>query len=211
MPMIGQGTKINQLVITTTPHEQCQNPPIYHTCDTSAKLLAEQIQKNIHIAGSINRTIIDLNRLPSRYTTKFRNNIRTAIQSFISTIQPNDTKNIIYILDCHSFPPNTHSFYNIRISEPDIAILFDNPNHLIYMDELISTMADNQIKATKHIGINNDIIDEFSHINDQNITLIPVLIELNESINDPIKLRKIGESIDRWIINVNNFLFPTMD
>lgn len=212
---IGKFLTIKQLIVITTPHEKCEDNNIGHTCDTFARILAEQLKISlandsreiVYFKGNINRKKIDLNRLNSRDTI-FRKSITSYIIEHINKLITQNEARLIYILDCHSFPPG-NSFNNISINNPDIAILFDDCLQLIYVEELTDILNKNKIRSTKHIGNQNDIIDEFIEINKTylqyyKIKIMPILIEINEGI-DMNKLKIIGQSVNQWINNVNKY------
>lgn len=207
-----------QLVILTTPHEKCQEVKTNHYCDTYAIKLANKIREvvpqSIIFHGDINRTSVDLNRTVSR-DTDFRKNIRKKIRDQIEKIlslKLMDENKFIYVIDCHSFPAN--DFENLRIKNPDVALLFNSCLQLSLMEELTDTLKDNGISATKFLGGENDIIreaDSFnsaSYLNHTGIKIITVLVEVNETVSD-YKLNMVGQSIATWINKVNQFLLSS--
>lgn len=126
----------NQLIILTTPHAKC-NYKIEkykpHNCDFYAEkfankleqILSENKREIILYHGTINRTEIDLNRdasLDTNFRKRIRNRIKMKIKELAALDEYQNYSNIIYVIDCHSFP--SESFSNIRIKNPEIAILF---------------------------------------------------------------------------------------
>lgn len=195
-----------QLIILTTPHEKCPNYKHTHLCDFFAIKLANQLLESLKdettevmlFSGNINRSVVDLNRIAGR-NTEYRKNVKNTLLKKIK-----NSSFVTYVLDCHSFPPGD-SFQNIRTTNPDVTILFDDcKSQLLIIDELIETFRDNNILAIKLIGINNDIIDEYNSIKIPNRKIIPVLIELNENVDDD-KLKIIGKCINIWIKTINKY------
>jgi hypothetical protein len=211
LPIYG-GSDINELIILTTPHEKCIKTS-EHLCDTYAEKLAKELftilgmtkSEIILIHGTINRKFVDLNRIQGR-DTKFRQEIRNKVNNFIDNAKTNH--NIVYIIDCHSFPVEKHqyTFRDVRISKPEVSILFDDPIQLTLMEELTNILHDHGIAATKHMGTGNDIMDEFIHINKDDVRIVPVLIEVREDLDND-KMTLIGESVRQWIGTVNRYIF----
>lgn len=202
---------INQLIILTTPHETCIDH-INHYCDYYANKLAMTLKHiflfkkyNIKILhGNINRTRIDLNRIQSR-NTQFRKKLREIVDNFnIKT----DSHNIIYIIDCHSFPfeKNGNTFSTNDVKNPQTTILYDTDIEEKYANILKTILQKKNIDVTNLPGIHNDIIDEFSNIHKHNLHIIPILIEVREDLTD-IQLNDIADSINEWIIIINENLF----
>lgn len=216
---IAINTEPKQLIVLTIPHFVCINDTEKkHNCDYSAERLAESlkqvlIDKDVYFYnGNINRTFIDLNRIQSNKTDfrkVIRNRIKMKIKEIIATISSSKEENIIYILDCHSFP--SPSFSNIRFSDPQISILLANCEQLIYVDELTEIFRDYGIHATKHIGSGNAIIEEFYNFNKKyklekyNIKIIPILIEANESLTND-QMMVACHAIVKWISTVNKYI-----
>lgn len=210
------GTEIvKQLIILTTPHELCDLTIKGHFCDTSAILLSNQLKSSltndtneiIQIHGNINRKQLDLNRYASRNNSEFRNNIREQIQNHSNKVTDQFTiNNIIYILDCHSYPFNDN-FKDIISQESDITLLFDDTKYFIYNMALVDMLKENNIKTIILPGIKNDIIDEFGDLKIPNVKIIPMLIELNENTN---KIQVIGQIFNEWINKVNAYIIANI-
>lgn len=191
---------MNPLIVLTVPHAKC-NPNIHnHNCDLYAEKFADTlhavlVKSNKHVIthhGNINRLETDLNRIEARYT-EFRVNVRNTV---VNQLKKFSMGNMSYVLDCHSFP-NNRGYRNIRISNPDVMLLFDNTYNFIQIFELMELLRDNHIITILLPGSRNDIIDEFN-IMTQQIQIISVLIEVNESISD-IKLQTVCSTINNWI------------
>ncbi len=212
-----KNNNLKQLIVLTTPHETCAKID-GHNCDTYALKLANQFKKSLSnkdrdviiFHGDVNRTKVDLNRAESFYTP-FRQEIREKILYKINEIKNSSeisSNNIIYLLDCHSFP-NDDPYQNVRISNPDVAILFADCNQLLLTEELTDIFKDNNIKAVKLLASRDDIINEFIDLKykyiSYKIDIIPILIEINESVSNE-KLEMVGESISRWIDIVNKYI-----
>ncbi len=208
---------IKQLIILTTPHETCVNIPNQHNCDTHAKKLAEQLagslqndsRKIVTVHGNIDRNYIDLNRSFSRYFTHFRSAIRNRIKTQIDRLSAHNNStinNIIYLIDCHSFP-NSESFNTVRTKHPEIALLSGDPKDFVLVHELYDLLNENDIKVTIFPGIMDDIIDEAGDIDNSvnDIKIVPVLVEVNEAISDE-RIMKISGVFNDWITTVNEFL-----
>lgn len=213
---------MKQLIVLTVPHEKCTG--INQDCDLFALKLADQINislsnrsRNIEtFHGNINRDIIDLNRFEGRYTN-FRYSIREKILKFVKELIKNKSTSsiseskIIYLIDCHSFTPGGHKYGNVRIQNPEVSILFNKCSMIDIIEELTDLLKENDLVTTKHYGVIDDIIDEFIDYNNKfnlsrfNIKIIPILIEVNESIEEK-KIPRIGKAIHQWIITINKYL-----
>ncbi len=203
------GAPNEQLIMITVPHAKCEFPPD-HECDIAATKLATELAGSLNnryrmirtFTGTINRTSIDLNRVES-YDTTYRYDIRKQLAEYINSYPQS---HIIYIFDCHSFPDGNY-FANVRVTNPDLAILFDDCSQLTFMEELTDTLKEYGIKVTKHIGRDNNIIDEFNHYNIilRDYFIVAILLELNESISDA-KLKLIGRAINKWINTINKYI-----
>ena len=224
----GINIDLKQLIVITTSHEKCVSY-VQRDCDRNSRRLADQLLNTLSpdntkevvlFSGNINRIYdpvigygIDLNRREG-YNTDFRKMVRTKvldhIRKLINLRTYTNYNNIIYILDCHSFP-SSDSFDNIRTKNPDITILFDDCYQLILVEELTDIFRENGLAYTKLIGVNNDIIDEFINLNNNlelktlKIKIVPILLEINEQIEE-YKISLIGKSFYQWINNVNNYL-----
>lgn len=121
----------------------------------------------------------------SRFT-QFRKDINNVIISHKSN-------NLIFLIDCHSFPAN--NFQSISVKNPDMSILF-LPKYLMIIDDLYNDLRDSNILVTKFIGKGNDIIESSD---DYNRKIIPILLEVNE------KLLIISKCIDKWINKINEY------
>lgn len=222
---IGIAYQINadkQLVILTVPHFKCEpkiekNKP--HNCDYYADKLASKLYETlldethevIVYGGTINRSLLDLNRAES-FESNFRRRIRNRIKMKINEIKllpsPKNFSNIIYVIDCHSFPKG--HFNNIRITDPDVCILFSSCNQLVLVEELTDTFRDYGIVTTKFIGNRNDIINEYYEIDQKHdikknrIKIVPILVEINETVSDE-KITTICAAIKEWIITINKY------
>lgn len=208
-------SKIKNLVVITVPHGFCEkNIPktpdqFEHYCDTYGNNLADKLygtlknKYNIVIfKGDINRKIMDLNRIESRHT-KFRTSILHKIIDF--AIENIFNKNIIYLLDCHSYPATKpYSFSNISIQNPEVSLLFDDMKYLMFVDELVQILRKNGLVTTMHFGIYNDIMDEVLGIQLVNTVIVPILVEVREDLGDD-KIGKIAKSIEEWIGIVNQY------
>lgn len=193
----------DRLIILTTPHETCISN-VGHSCDYYAPILAKKLFDKLSdlgdiilIHGNINRKQIDLNRIESR-NTDFRNKIRQVVKDSINI----DKKNIIYLIDCHSFPvyiDRKYHFGTAEIPEPEVTILFDDPMQINIVYQLKLVLSARGLAVTALPGKKNDIIDEFIAI-DNETKIIPLLIEVREDLNDD-KLDLIGSAIKEWILN----------
>lgn len=222
-------TKPRRLIIITIPHTICDytKPRTEHVCDFEAEnfanilreVLEEDEINNVYFyRGNIIRTSTDLNRPKSLYTDyrkAIRNRVIMKIKEIKITYPSYPESNIIYIIDCHSFPSQSTSFQNIRYKNPDVTVIFTDCNQLIYMDELTEIFKEFNISASKVIGSNNSIIDEFYFIDayyqleKSNIKIVPVLIEINES-NTQQKMKSIGLAIKGWMPKVNNYIIENV-
>ena len=210
-----------QLIILTVPHSRCLKDvnKSQHTCDYVALKSANQIsmkvengiRKVVVLAADINRTVTDLNRIESsdsKYHTLLKEIVDVKITEILKNNVVNDN-NIIYIIDCHSFPG--YSFPNISITDPDVCILIANCLQLIYVEELTDTFKKYGIQVTTHPGAGNFIIEKyFSYDNHlletgYSIKIIPILIEFNENLNYK-KLLVICDCIEQWINKVNDYM-----
>jgi hypothetical protein len=213
---------MSQHIILTIPHETCVEKTKF--CDLAALKLANQLEISLAnqnriievFHGDINRQTVDLNRKYSR-ETRFRNTVRLYLLEYIKNLIQNKTdyniteEKIVYLIDCHSFTPGDHKYGNIRVSNPDISILFNQCSILNIIEELTDICKDHDLAVTKHYGIIDDIIDEFANYNNTfnlqkyGIKIIPILIELNENIEEK-RMHKIGLSINEWIKSINQYL-----
>lgn len=208
-------TKIKNLVVITVPHELCEkNIPktleqFEHYCDTYGNNLADELYNTLKnkynsvvFKGDINRKILDLNRIESRHT-KFRTSILHKIIDF--AIENIFNKNIIYLLDCHSYPATKpYSFSNVSVQNPEVALLFDDSRHLMFVDELAQILRRNGLMTTMHFGIYNDIMDEVLGLQLVNTIIVPILVEVREDLSDD-RVGKIVKSIEEWIGIVNQY------
>ncbi len=141
-----------------------------------------------------------------RYLTILRQDIRDKIGIQIDILEKRGTidhNNIIYVLDCHSFPKKS-KFRNIRISDPEVTLLFDNTIDFIYTYELAELLKDSNIKVVTLPGVRNDIIDEFSGKYSR-VRIISVLVEISETIDDQ-RLMYISKVFDKWINKINKYI-----
>lgn len=207
----GNVKNINQLVILTVPHETCIDH-IDHYCDYYANKLAMSLKNVLFkkyditiVHGNINRLQIDLNRIQSR-NTKFREKIREIVNQF--NIK-NKSNNIIYIIDCHSFPfekSGEYDFATDEVKDPQTTILYDTAIERKYANILESILRTKNINVTNLPGIHNDIIDEFSNIHKHDLHIIPILIEVREDLTNK-QLNDVANSVDQWITTINKDLF----
>lgn len=208
-----------QLIILTVPHSKCIENLNVHVCDFGAlkcaKIISEKLSgdqnETIILEANINRTILDLNRIKS-FNSDYRTKLRSTVIDKIKENEKLDIKNknrIIYIIDCHSFPDKTNDFSNVRIKNPDVAILMASCYQLNYAEEMTDILHELGISATKHLGNGNDIIEEFYSVNQKlkfgyNTIIIPLLLEFNEGLSDN-KIKIIGTGIGEWIESINKF------
>lgn len=205
---------MDQLVIISIPHELCiSENNINHLCDFGAKNFANILNNNlankkiILFDGNINRSNIDLNRISSRITTEFRWNIRELllkkIKSIILDKYPENNSRIIFVLDCHSYPPRNNNY-----ADYNMVILLDNYNYYPLVLILKNLLTNSGINIEIMAGEHNDIIDEIYqteqlyNLNKYNIFLIPLLLEINENL-DNSQLTKISKIINYWISGIN--------
>src|SRR5437588_192292 len=107
-----------KLIILTLPHFKCLNNKFNtfndHNCDIilpkisniMSKILSNDKRKIVILEGDINRQASDLNRIESS-GTNFDIQLEQLIETKIKEINYQNIKipnNIIYIIDCHSFP-----------------------------------------------------------------------------------------------------------
>ena len=223
-----------QLIVLTVPHYVCDDG-IEHPCDNYAAKLAETITDSIKSNsrdiviqyGDIPRKITDLNRNKySSISSNFRRKIRNLIEEKIKSIQINQVnqvnhEEIIYLIDCHSFPGK--SFANVRFENPDVSILMADCRQLTLVEELTDSLKEKGIKATKHLGKGNSIIEEFYFPDKTDGTqrapipertqrapipertrIIPILIEANE--NEDYNMKIVAECVNVWIEKINKFV-----
>lgn len=212
-----------QLIILSVPHELCLNKSNQdHLCDSGANNFSQILESilkspNREISvfhGNINRSYIDLNRIASRLTTEFRWDIREQIFNKIKYLIlnkiPIEDSKIIYLFDCHSYPPVDNHYANY-----EMVILLDNYKYLKPIQILQHNLIVNNIDCKIIRGITNDIIDEAYliektyNLNNLLIFLIPMLIEINENL-DNNKLIIICKIINQWIIAFNNYLVDNL-
>jgi hypothetical protein len=206
---------IKKYVILTTPHEVCAEPKD-HNCDLYANKLAKNLSDNLNknnimtlFHGNINRQTLDLNRVASYYSD-FRYELRSKVYDIINNAD-SKVMTILYVLDCHSFPAKNKryapSFPNLRIDNPEAAIIFSNCSFLLIVEELSDTFRDNGIISTKFWSNGNSIIDEFDRIYEKyhNIIIVPILIEVREDLTDE-KINLISKSVDQWINTTSKFI-----
>lgn len=204
------------LVIMTVPHEECDDEFTNHDCDPWAILIAQRLYNNLYnrviFHGDINRRYIDLNRIPSRFRTAFRNKIRQFTFEYLKAIIQNMIANkkitykTIFAIDCHSYP--RFGFSKANIKDPDVTILYDNTNYIDYLKLLVKMLNDNKIIAIMLPGVHNDIMDEFNDIQENfntimfGIRIIALLLEVNEKL-DANKLNIISNTVTDWIDTVD--------
>lgn len=198
-----------RLVVLTTPHFVCGTfDKTEHKCDFFADKFGFGLAKildGMEVAlytGNINRTEIDLNRSAGRKTS-YRQSIRNRIKLRIKELVLVNKPGVIFLIDCHSFPSG--SFSSIRVKNPEVCVLMADCLQLIYVEELTDIMRDYGITATKHPGKGNDIIEEFFKLDMDlrkskggKIRIMPVLIEINESISDD-HLHKVCLGVREWM------------
>lgn len=161
------------------------------------------VSRNIVLVeGDISRYYMDLNRRISIYTTEFRKNIRELVIHQIEKIIKNkslNANNIIYIIDCHSFPN-----YNNKFINNDVVILLEALKDYVFASELIIMLKQSNIKTTIFKGEKNDIMDEFNQWDREftNIKIIPILLEINESITEQ-NIKIVCKVINEWINKIN--------
>ena len=100
------------------------------------------------------------------------------------------------------------SFSNLRINEPEAAIIFNNCSLLLIAEELTETFRDNGVISTKFCSTGNDIINEFYELNmktNRHIYIVPILIEIRENLSNE-KINIISKSIDKWIATTNEYI-----
>lgn len=216
-------------IILTLPHLKCSNDQSdttpHHNCDTiiekvaniMSKILLNDKREIVIFWGDINRNISDLNRIESR-GTDFDAQLEAYVETTIKEINNQNIKNsnnIIYIIDCHSFPStktdNEGHFRNIRINNPDVAILMADCLQLDYAEELYEILKENNISVTKHLGKGNYIIEKYYAYgrqltkNNSLAIIIPILIEFNEDLSDA-KITIICQCIEKWIVSIDAYL-----
>ena len=165
-------------VLFTVPHATC---PIEwnersdgHPCDTSAlelaRCLSAGVEGSILLPGDISRDIVDLNRIQSRYTSKFREFLRQIVRSH--------SKRLGLLVDVHSFPggtkgPRTWSTF-------DIVFIDDRVPESRLVASLADTLRHAGFRVLLDHGSGNDIQDE---MHDQ-FALESILVEINESASN---------------------------
>lgn len=134
------------------------------------------------IEGDMNRSsTIDLNRRASRYTTAFREKIRSKIN------------NGVFFLDMHSFPADYRwSTSKKEEEEEDAVLLVDQPEHAFLLSLFL------KVRVLR--GKGNDIQDEI-HQKCPNCT--SVLFECNESLKESA-IKIFAENFVRFL----TFLHP---
>jgi hypothetical protein len=211
-----------QLIVLSIPHELCHD--INQDCDLYAKKMADELifslstksREIVTIHGDINRTIVDLNRYEGRFTD-FRQSVREVILNQVKFLIKNiksdeiSENKIVYLIDCHSFVPGDHKYGNVRIKNPDVCIIFNKCSLIEIIEELTDLLKENNLITTKLYGVVDDIVDETTGYNDKfnlsrfNIKIVPILVEVNESIDEK-KIPRIAKAINQWIININKYL-----
>lgn len=163
-------------ILLTVPHSKCLGKKD-HICDYLAEKAARNLQtkfkNSILILADQNRTFIDYNRKKAR-KTKWRENIRNILEE----------KNIDFLLDIHSFPPESESFgfFENTSSLPEI-VLLDSYYDGNFLDKSTSTkfnkyLLQNKIRSKLLVGGTNDIIIDGRKYNTKSI-----LIEYNENLS----------------------------
>lgn len=139
-------------VLLTAPHGKCPPRSTARRCDIVAlermMQLKVELEKRgmecIVMLGTIYREQADLNRYPSRYTTKFRQDVRTILSD----------KQIDLLLDVHSFPSSDPNW-----SDYDLVMLKDTAH------TKLTAAISRCVGVPVFPGINNDIIDEATRFN----------------------------------------------
>lgn len=187
-------------VLITIPHATCGSL-IGHSCDYSAKYLADEIEQEFQKVGindvkkyeaKIPRSEIDMNRKESR-NTKFREEI-------IEDIKSKKGKKI-WVLDIHSFPDN--DFH----TDSDFVILDtrDGNYHKAtsYVKKFVEYTKKNNLSVVDLPGADswneetNDIMDT-----SREKGAFSFLIEAKEGLKSNI-VRKMAECIVNFIKNNN--------
>ncbi len=192
------GHQVQSLVVLTVPHAKCSVNLAGHNCDTSASPFARMLEAKliesgrnvVTMYGDINRLEVDLNRVEARYTD-FRVKVRKAVVGYIEKMN-----GLVFVLDCHSFP-DKRGYSNVRISNPDVMLLFDNVVNFVNIFELMELLREKGIVVILVPGVRNDIIDEFN-MAVKGVHVVSVLIEVNESMSDS-KLDVVCSVVDVWI------------
>lgn len=206
--------KANVSVIITVPHDTCIES-IYHLCDIKAYALAKKIHDKfiadgidvMLLRGDINRTLVDLNRFPSR-DTAFRRRLRKEVSmrwrammqqtpmeqwSRQLTHQQGDSgERKIFLLDCHSYDKG---FETQEVPDPEFIILYDTDCEIQYILSLYKSLVNKGIRVNLLKGKGNDIIDEFTCMKN----IIPVLLEISEKHYTDKLADEISDVIKNWV------------
>jgi hypothetical protein len=171
-------------VIVTVPHAVCLNR-LARDCDRVAEKAARHLVsvlketgKNVELfVGDVYRARGDLNRRPTRSTTKFRRQVSEAINN-ASKIQ--SSGGVLLLLDVHSFPDSeTWGFDRDRSFE--LVVLDLMPGSDRWRESLVKRLRrEYGVDVGYVVGSQeNDIMLEA-----RTAGLPAILLEFNESLND---------------------------